>query len=118
MALSYWYHMEVFISLYKCIISRLALIINAGLEVILLPLTGFLLDIGDIYLSASSFQSIQVFFCIYTGLLTKNRFFFFTRNRGFSQSLHMCYTSVPNENLSLLTQNARPSLALLALCCR
>lgn len=48
MALSHWYHMEVFISLYKCIISHLVLIINPGLEVIQLPLTGFLLYIGDI----------------------------------------------------------------------
>lgn len=92
MALSYWYHMEVFISLYKCIISRLALIINAGLEVILLPLTGFLLDIGDIYLSASSFQSIQVFFCIYTGLLTKNRFFFLPEIGDF---LKVCTCAIP-----------------------
>lgn len=48
MALSHWYHMEVFISLYKCIISHLVLIINV---VIQLLVTGFLLYTGDISLS-------------------------------------------------------------------
>lgn len=50
MALSQWYHMEVFISLQKCIISHLVQILNLGLEVIQLLVTGFLLYIGDISL--------------------------------------------------------------------
>lgn len=50
MVLSHWCHMEVFIGLYKSIISHFVLIINPGLGVIQFPTTAFLLHIGDMSL--------------------------------------------------------------------
>ena len=51
MALSHWYYMEVFISLYTCVIPHFALIINPGLETIQFSLTDFLPYFGVMSLS-------------------------------------------------------------------